>query len=428
MISYKAGAPIAAGGFGCVFRPPLKCKNSKLNNTNGISKLMYADEAEDEIEEINRVKPIIENIKNYKDYFLVDNISICDPAPLSKSDKQDFDKICLNIEDEINENNVNEYLEDFKIINIPDGGEELAKYFQKFVNKQQKNNYDLKAFIATNNSLINLLNKGIIPLNKNNFLHLDIKGANVLRKEESRRIFTRLIDWGLSGTYKSGKIPQFVKNKPLQFNLPFGIILFSKIKWNGKLIDIKNFIKLFPPKYPKRKIAKLIYSNSYKKGHDEYIRKNIVPVMGEWALSQNAVGVEFLKTEDFLPENIIINNISAILKDFEDEEGNFNDVKYFNEVFCPNVDVYGLLICYLPIVLETFKITFIKHPHDNLLINEIWMMLVEFCFSTQYATKQIPVKTIHKKLKNLNNFIYPIKSPKTRSYRKSNKSKTYRKI
>ena len=28
MISYKAGAPIAAGGFGCVFRPPLKCKKT----------------------------------------------------------------------------------------------------------------------------------------------------------------------------------------------------------------------------------------------------------------------------------------------------------------------------------------------------------------------------------------------------------------
>jgi hypothetical protein len=38
----KAGAVVGSGGFGCVFRPSLKCVNKKTrkNSANEISKLM----------------------------------------------------------------------------------------------------------------------------------------------------------------------------------------------------------------------------------------------------------------------------------------------------------------------------------------------------------------------------------------------------
>ena len=37
----KAGEAIAAGGYGCVFKPPIKCKNTTVPyDPTGVSKLM----------------------------------------------------------------------------------------------------------------------------------------------------------------------------------------------------------------------------------------------------------------------------------------------------------------------------------------------------------------------------------------------------
>ena len=50
----KGGEAIAAGGFGCVFRPPLKCSskksthNSSLKKNNMVSKLMIQKYGEEE--------------------------------------------------------------------------------------------------------------------------------------------------------------------------------------------------------------------------------------------------------------------------------------------------------------------------------------------------------------------------------------------
>ena len=423
MVNYKAGAPIASGGFGCVFRPPLQCEDPKLTKTEGVSKLMYYDYADSEMSEIERVKPIIEKIPNYNKYFLINDINFCEPAPLSDKDRERFDTVCRNFNQKINKDNVNKNLKELAIINIPDGGEELSKFFRKFVETRNKlsNNSNLQVlskylkkkpsqilkqshndFVLTNNSLIDLLNNGIIPLNKKNFLHLDIKGENILRNIESGKVYTRLIDWGLSGSYIPGEIPEFIKNKVLQFNLPFGIILFSK--------NIKKIIKsyccpTFPPQLSLVKaIAELIYRQKREKGHDEYIRRHIISKMELWAKTLKPDKISPLKIDDFLPENIIISNIASIIEKFVDPQGNFDDVKYFDEVFSKNVDIYGVLTSYLSIVLETLNIGTMKDPTDDLLVNKIWMLLAKYCFSTEYATEPIPIDTINQELKDLNKF------------------------
>ena len=426
MVNYKAGAPIASGGFGCVFRPPLKCEDPNLTKSTGVSKLMYYDYADSEMGEIDQVKPIIKKINNYNDYFLIDNINFCEPAPLSDEDRERFDTVCRNFNEKINKNNVNENLRELAIINIPDGGEELSKFFKKFVEtqntlstlttKQTDSKYlkhfenernkmltrNLNDFVLTNNSLIDLLNNGIIPLNKKNFLHLDIKGENILRNIESGKVYTRLIDWGLSGSYIPGKIPEIVENKVLQFNLPFGIILFSK--------NIKKIIKTYccktfpPPRELTKAIAEVIYKQKREKGHDKYIRRHIISKMELWAKTLKPDKISPLKIDDFLPENIIISNIASIIEKFVKPNGDFDDVKYFDEVFSKNVDICGVLTSYLSIVLETFNISTMKDHTDDLLVNKIWMLLAKYCFSTEYATEPIPIDTINKELKDLNKF------------------------
>ena len=57
----EAGEAIAAGGYGCVFKPAIACGDSSINEkmqSTGyeyITKVMIADYAREEMEEVNRV-------------------------------------------------------------------------------------------------------------------------------------------------------------------------------------------------------------------------------------------------------------------------------------------------------------------------------------------------------------------------------------
>ena len=48
------GEAIAAGGFGCVFRPALKCEGAS-NRTSGVSKLLTKQYAKSEYDEIAKI-------------------------------------------------------------------------------------------------------------------------------------------------------------------------------------------------------------------------------------------------------------------------------------------------------------------------------------------------------------------------------------
>ena len=106
------GEVIASGGFGCVFKPALACANGKRKK-NGVSKLMTLKHANDEYDEITKIKNKLNKIQNYSKYFLIDDIDdLCIPAALTTSDLQNFEEKCSalkkskytarNIEKEIN--------------------------------------------------------------------------------------------------------------------------------------------------------------------------------------------------------------------------------------------------------------------------------------------------------------------------------------
>jgi hypothetical protein len=80
----KGGKVIASGGFGCIFEPALKCVNGP--STGELTKLMTKKHAEDEYNQIQDFKKILENIPNYSEYFLIDGFSICQPKQLTNND------------------------------------------------------------------------------------------------------------------------------------------------------------------------------------------------------------------------------------------------------------------------------------------------------------------------------------------------------
>jgi serine/threonine protein kinase len=110
-----------------------------------------------------------------------------------------------------------------------DGGIDLGKVWINESTKQFKNRFE--SFKKINTSLIDLLNNGIVPLNKEGLYHFDIKDTNILLKEDgnTRTTRTRLIDWGTAFIYNksSTAVPSMVLYRSMfSFNVPFSSIFF----------------------------------------------------------------------------------------------------------------------------------------------------------------------------------------------------------
>ncbi len=130
-----AGQAIAAGGFGCVFKPAIACKDSSINEKmqksgyEYVTKVMIARYARDEMEEVNKVLPIVKKIPNNKRYFLLDGIFECKNfGPLNTEDLKGFNSKCNNLRRAgIDSSNVNRKLSALSAIYIPFGGDSVAK-------------------------------------------------------------------------------------------------------------------------------------------------------------------------------------------------------------------------------------------------------------------------------------------------------------
>ena len=81
---------IGAGGFGCVFKPALKCKNSK-KRTNGISKLSLISDSNIEWAKLELVRKYLKKIPNYQNYFLLYNLEKCLPSKLDSKDTSNYE-------------------------------------------------------------------------------------------------------------------------------------------------------------------------------------------------------------------------------------------------------------------------------------------------------------------------------------------------
>jgi serine/threonine protein kinase len=224
----SGGNALTSGGFGCFFKPALKCKNMNINyNPNLVTKLMTKKHALDEFKQIQMFKSILEHIPNYQNYFLVDGFSKCEPSELTNDDLIDFDENCKALKKKnFTAKNINHNLNKILALNMPDGGIDVDDYIDSFKDKS-----GLAAlYMNLNTSLVNLLVNGIDPMNKSQLYHCDVKGSNILVSLDNEKK-TRLIDWGLSVYRKDDNkthIPDKLNRRPFQFNVPFSVILFNK--------------------------------------------------------------------------------------------------------------------------------------------------------------------------------------------------------
>jgi serine/threonine protein kinase len=397
----RGGKVKTSGGFGCLFIPNLKCKKNiglltKNKNQKYVSKLMLKKYAIEEYNLINKFKKKLQKIPNYERYFLLNDINIClDVEKLSLNDLKYFDDKCdaLNKKD-INEKNINnpEILKNLAFLTFPFGGLSVSTYL-----KNLPHSNDLIIF---NKSMIKLLNEGIIQMNKINIYHCDMKSGNILVDNNKNKITTKIIDWGLAidnnnfeafNEYRNGRV--------LIFNNPLSLIILKNNfinKYNEFLndnqINFDEFLLNYIIDYLK---------NCKEEGHYYYIQYLIKLIVFKEKNPDNVINKKIII--------LIFHYLKKILVKYT-KNNKYEVNEFFDNVFLKNVDVYGLITCYIPFLdYLTDKYEELKKSQDFFYKEQgvffyeyLRKILMEYLFIQ--SDKPIKINKLTKDLKKLNDY------------------------
>jgi len=341
----RGGKVIGSGGYGCVFRPALRCNGTRKRVSKTISKLMLNKHVKREYMEITKYLPILQKIPNYKNYFIIEGANICQPAPLTRQDLDNFDTKCKVLRKrDINAKNINSNLDKISSLNLQDGGVELGTYIYSGLS--------LDGMKDLNGRMIQLLMNGILPMNKYDVYHADIKEANIVVDTSK---YVRLIDWGLSMYTASGKnIPSVVQDKPLQYNLPFSIILFN----NTFKTMYSTFLKTIPTSNLDNNSVGGFLKTYLEKWNKKRGKGHIKTITSIWSGITGKQNIQ---------ETIIIPYLSAVLLEYT-RNGQFDTIGYFKNVFLKLLDLWGFIICYAAFLETGYK----NQKINNLIINYLY--------------------------------------------------------
>ena len=370
----KTEKVIAFGSSGCVFYPALKC-DGKKTSPNIVSKLMRNREANKEYENIMHIRSKVSEIPNYEDYFLLDVVK-CKPKPLTEAQLKEL-SICTSLFSE----DINESINDFTVLNMPYGGQPIDDYI-----------YDSGSFekiYDVHTGLAKLLVNGIIPMNKLNIYHCDIKDSNVLIDTK-----VMLIDWGLYVEYElNGSFPQIWRNRPLQFNVPFSIILFTDI---------------FIQKYAKYKSEEGEYNEAKLQ---QFVVKYVMEEIGakHYDFIKEIMKLLFLNSGELEESEIetvtiefIVNYIVKILVHFKEDW--MRD--YLDNVFTKTVDIWGFIIAYYPI-LEVLSSSYSKLTKVEIKIfKQLQFIFVNYLYDPEIPYEPIDIDGLFSDLDILGKLIY----------------------
>lgn len=410
----KGGEVLASGGFGCVFSPALQCDGSKKRPKNTISKLMTEKHAMQEYNEIVSIKAKLQDIPDYARYFMVDGASVCKPNKLTSKDLANFSKKCTALpKHNITASNINQSLDNMLSLNMPYGGIPVDDFVR------QVETFD--EFAKLNESLKRLLLHGIVPMNKRNVYHSDVKDSNVLVDSKD----CKLIDWGLSVEYephKNEKFPNNWRNRPLQFNVPFSVIIFTDhfvTKYTAYLEnggtdngdDLKRFVLDYIQFWMKKRglghykmineIMYILFSNELKDSRNKW----------------NTIETDYTIV-------YITNYIVAILENYTTfkKDGSLDLRKYLDDVFIHIIDIWGFVISYLPIL------EFLDNNNNELTPNQMKMFLLIKSMFLEYLyeprTEPIDMDELTESLDRLGHLFQSESSSSSSSYYRTGRGLT----
>jgi serine/threonine protein kinase len=341
---------------------------------------------------------------------LVDDFGICEPEGLDKDDMKNFDEKCSALKkhsklrsrsksrsssSKISANYLNSHLDDVRAVNMPDGGLDLEKHI--------KVHHTGNELLKTNNALIDLLLYGIVPMNKKNVYHCDIKDTNIMIKNNH----ARLIDWGLSILEKKqSQIPDNLKRRPFQYNTPFSTILFtddfSKMYQDFLESGSKN-VRGFVIQY-------IMHWNKERGiGHLKTINNMIKTLNPEIVVSEEEL-------QDYpYAYFYIVNYIVKVIETYKNDM-----VGYLNSVFLKNLDLWGFIMSYMAFFEYFHKMEKKRVIHYEIM-NKIKLIILK---SFDSPIKHLNPQEIAGALKELNHIFEKMETRKTGGKRKSHKIKT----
>lgn len=402
--SNKGGKVIASGGYGCVFNPALKCEGTTKREKNKISKLMTERHATKEYEEINNIKDKLDSIPKYEDYFLLYDATLCRPAKLTATDLSEFNDKCSALpKDDITKENINTNLDKVMSLNMPNGGLPVDDYIYS--------SGSFQSIYNTHTKLVKLLKHGIIPMNKRHIYHCDIKDSNILVDDSESELKTRLIDWGLSVEYvpnERSTFPKNWRNRPLQFNVPFSVIIFSDAfyeKYSKYLKDggevSKVSLKPFVIDYLN------FWMNERGSGHYKFINEIMYKLyskeISSVSESSKPVYIETQITMPFIVDYIV--NVLFHYTKFK-ENGDLNLREYLNDVFIKIVDVYGFINVYYPLLELLYNNYFSLNAEKLKLYNKICFLFKQYLYTPR--NQPYDMNKLFGVLKDIGNLIHII--------------------
>jgi len=386
----RGGEPIASGGYGCVFKPALKCKSSD-KVYDGVSKLMKKVHAEEEMNVVRNIAEI-KTIPNYKDFFVIDGMKICEPDELNERDLRNFDEVCTNLTDDsdnseqgaYNAYSVNNQLESLNVIQLPDAGKETSDIMSE-------RHFGEKELYEFNENMIKLIEGAVIPMNEKGIYHGDLKDSNILYGHDNK---LRIIDWGMSFKLPD-KYTKFlldtISRRRIQFNMPLQNVLFDQYV----LGELKRLSKEGASDANIGERIKTLYetSYSYNRGHTKYIEKYIVTILNDPKIqSVHAFFVDYLT-------KIVLNH----------KNGNELNTKAFFAEYVNILDIWGAMSIYLAVAKKiTSDDVYIKDK--NVILEEIVNMLNRFLYRYPHfytnETERANYKSdVVKGIKHLNTFL-----------------------
>jgi serine/threonine protein kinase len=380
--------------------------------------------AKEEYEELIYVNSKLKVIPNYKNYFLIDDFTLCKPVKLTKDDLKNY-RECGALEKEgITKKNINNELDKLLAINMPYGGNSVENFIISNKHHMQ--------LIKLNDKLLELLKNGIVEMNKKHIYHSDIKASNILilmhdgydvvyNVDNADNMKVRLIDWSLTVQYvpfKNNKFPNNWKNRPLQFNVPFSIILFTDL-----FVDsYSNFLDENGASSAKKKELLFGFVKNYLylwmkergQGHYKYINKIIYMLFkydviqtNEYAnnktLKDNNNLKKFIETNYTLP--CIINYLVEILIHYTKfkKDGSLNMRYYLDNIFIHIIDVWGFVISYLPLYELLFENYHNLTETQLLLFTKLKYIFLKYLYEPHIEL--ITLTNLENDLKEINNLI-----------------------
>jgi serine/threonine protein kinase len=394
----EGGKVVASGGFGCIFKPALKCQQS-MRETNKISKLMTVKHATDEYNQIQKFKHVLQTIPDYQNYFLIDHFTLCKPVKLTNKDLINYKKKCKALtKKNITYKNINNSLNKVLSLNMLHGGIDVEHFME--------NHFVSSDIIKINSSLIKLLKNGIIPMNQLNVYHCDIKDANVLvQSTNDHLLFTRLIDWGLSVIIPETNtgIPKKLYRRPFQYNVPFSSVLFNK----EFLQKYNDFLEIHPnPDYFLIREFVMNYIFIWNEIRGPGHLSAINDIMKKFFI-QDLTAVEKKKIKDHLIEYdftyyYIIDYLSRILQKYT-KNGKIELQEYFNTVFIKNIDIWGFVTIYLEFFDKIYKNFDKLNEYQMQFLEKIRYIIIHFLYEN--PNEPIQIDELINELTNLNAII-----------------------